>query len=188
MSIRVTNNCNPTGDEIREWGYDVDLYLIEQDEDLILIGLDYVPVLLNLAEDPECPKQSYALSILEDFSRQAALYHKSNDLLGLKQILTSLQTTERSIEKWQSYSHRLLNYQETPFAVDETRAWTMAQDLLGLSRAIEIEMATDWVQQSDTWYFSLIARQRECLSIDKQAGSYVYSRYISILTGRAQGP
>ena len=74
MSERITNNYNPTPSDIREWGYDEDLYFMEQDEDLLLYELGYVPVLLELAQDPACPKQDYALWILGQFAREAALY------------------------------------------------------------------------------------------------------------------
>lgn len=64
MCERITDNFNPTDDDVREWGYDEALFFMEQDEDLLLYGLYYVPVLLELAQDPACPKQHYALSIL----------------------------------------------------------------------------------------------------------------------------
>lgn len=177
MSERITNNYNPTPSDIREWGYDEDLYFMEQDEDLLLYGLDYVPALLELAQDSVCPKQDYALWILGQFARESALYRHSEQLQGLEKIVTSLQTNEPSVQDWQNYVDRLLSYQATPFMVNEQKAWMMAQDLLiGIGRIGQIEMAMG--HQSDAWRFSLITSIHEQLSILKQTGVYMYQRLI----------
>lgn len=141
MSERITDNVNPTHDDVRGWGFYEDLYFMEQDEDLILRGLDYVFVLLELAQNPSCPKQHYALCIIGQFAREAALYRNSNDLRGLEQVVNSFQASEPSVKDWQGYVHRLLAYQQRPFAVDEQKSWVMAQDLLiGIGRVGEVNM------------------------------------------------
>lgn len=177
MSERITNNYNPTPGDIREWGYDEDLYFMEQDEDLLLYELGYVPVLLELAQDPACPKQDYALCILGQFAREAALYHHAEPLQGLEKIVTPLKTREPAVRDWQNYVNRLLAYQDPPFAVNEQKAWMMAQDLLiGIGRVGQVEMAMG--QPSDTWRFSLITSIHEQLSITKQTGVFTYQRVI----------
>lgn len=177
MSERITNNYNPTSSDIREWGYDEDLYFMEQDEDLLLYGLGYVPALLELAQDPACPKQDYALCILGQFARESALYRRSEQLQGLAKIVTSLQTRDPSVQDWQNYVDRLLSYQATPFMVNEQKARMMAQDLLiGIGRVGQVEMAVG--QPSDTWRFSLITSSHEQLSILKQTGVFTYQRVI----------
>lgn len=175
MSERMTYNYNPTPDDIRKWGYDEDLYFMEQDEDLLLYGLGYVPPLLELAQDPACPKQDYALWILGQFARESALYRRSEQLQGLKKIVTSLQTNEPSVQDWQNYVDRLLSYQMPPFAVNKQKAWMMAQDLLiGIGRSGQIEVVVG--QQPDTWHFSLTTSIHEQLSITKRTGMYTYQR------------
>ena len=66
-------NVHPTLELVRKWGYDLDLIFTEQDEDLILYSHEYVTVLMELASDPACPKNDYALSILSDFARKQLL-------------------------------------------------------------------------------------------------------------------
>ena len=50
MSLRITDNMNPTDDDVREWGYDEDLSLMEQDEDLFCMGLRTCPSCSNSRE------------------------------------------------------------------------------------------------------------------------------------------
>ncbi|NES96682.1 MAG: hypothetical protein F6K32_15880 [Desertifilum sp. SIO1I2] len=177
MSERITNNYNPTPDDIREWGYDEDLYFMEQDEDLLLYGLGYVPVLLELAQDPACPKQDYALWILGQFARESALYRRSEQLEGLQKVVVLLQTSQPSVQDWRNYVDRLLAYQAPPFAVNEQKAWIMAQDLLvGIGRVGQINRVTE--QPSDVWCFSLITSIHEQLSITKRTGVYTYQRLV----------
>ena len=150
---------------------------MEQDEDLLLHGLGYVPALLELAQDSACPKQDYALCILGQFARESALYRRFEQLQGLEKIVTSLQTREPSVQDWQNYVDRLLSYQTPPFVVNEQKAWMMAQDLLiGIGRVGQVEMAVG--QPSDAWHFSLITSIHEQLSILKQTGVFTYQRVI----------
>ena len=175
MSERITDNISPTHDDVLEWGYDEDLYLMEQDEDLLLYGLYYVPALLELAKDPACPKQHYALCIIGQFTREAALHQRSDELHGLEQILNSFQASEPSVEDWRNYVRRLLSYQQRPFSVDEQGAWEMAQDLLiGIGRVGQVKMDSD--KQPNAWHFSLVTSVHEHLSITKQTGVCSYQR------------
>jgi len=157
---------------VREWGYDEDLYFEEQDEDLLLYSIYYVPTLLDLAEDVACPKRRYALFILGQFAREAALYGRSDDLRGLKQLSHSSQLSEPSVKQWQGYLSRLLAYQQHPFTVEKEEARTMAQDLLlGIGRVGEVMIGNT---QPDAWHFSLVTSVHEALSINKQTGEYTH--------------
>ncbi|TLV02230.1 hypothetical protein [Dyadobacter luticola] len=61
---KCLNNVNPNVEEVRLWAYDEDVLFTEQDEDLILYDYRYVPILMELASDPTCPKDHYCLTIL----------------------------------------------------------------------------------------------------------------------------
>lgn len=63
----VLNDTNPTHDTVRRWGYDERLLLIDQDEDLVLGEVEYLPLLLEFAADPACPKKDYALGIVRQY-------------------------------------------------------------------------------------------------------------------------
>lgn len=173
MRERITDNFNPTDDDVREWGYDEALFFMEQDEDLLLYGLYYVPVLLELAQNPACPKQHYALSILGQSIRKIALHHRSDELRTLEQLLsTTSLTRDPVIQDWAQYAHRLLAYQRHPFVVDESLAWSMAHDLLrGIGR---VGMITLSKTEPDAWHFVLVTSVREHLSINKHTGMYTY--------------
>jgi hypothetical protein len=69
MGDEILNDANPSLDTVRRWGYDERLLLIEQDEDLILGDLLYIPLLLQLAAGPACPKREYALGIVWNYCR-----------------------------------------------------------------------------------------------------------------------
>ena len=43
----------------RRAGYDAGLILLEQDEDLLLYDVQFIPALLELAGDDRCPKRDY---------------------------------------------------------------------------------------------------------------------------------
>ena len=170
MSEMITNNLNPTQEDVREWGYNKDLYFMEQDEELLLYGMYYVPVLLELIQDAACPKCRCALSILGQFTREAALYRRSDDLSGLEQLSHSSRSNEPSVKEWQDYLSRLSAYQQHPFTVEMEKAWTMALDLLlGIGRVGEVKIGD---AQPDAWHFSLVTSIEEALFINKQTGEY----------------
>lgn len=49
---------------LKAWAYDDNLILMEQDEDLLLHDPDFVEPLIALAEDDDCLKGPYILSVL----------------------------------------------------------------------------------------------------------------------------
>uniref|UniRef100_A0A832M2T9 Uncharacterized protein n=1 Tax=Oscillatoriales cyanobacterium SpSt-402 TaxID=2282168 RepID=A0A832M2T9_9CYAN len=88
---------------------------------------------------------------------------RSEQLQGLEKIVASLQTREPSVKDWRNYVDRL-SYQTSPFAMNEQKAWMMAQDLLlGIGRVGQVEMAVS--QQPDAWHFSLLTSIHEQLLI-----------------------
>ena len=68
MEFEILGDADPSPETVRRWGYNENVYLIEQDEDLILGDARYVPVLLELAADPACPKRGYALDIVRAYT------------------------------------------------------------------------------------------------------------------------
>src|SRR5262245_7591297 len=56
MSYRIWEWGELTQDVIRTWGYDEELFLLQQDEDLLLYEEEFIPVILELAGDDQCPK------------------------------------------------------------------------------------------------------------------------------------
>ncbi|WP_439555406.1 hypothetical protein [Dyadobacter sp.] len=62
---RCLDSINPTNDQLMLWAYDLDLYLTDQDEDLVLHSNQYIATLFQLACDDNCPKKDYCFSILK---------------------------------------------------------------------------------------------------------------------------
>ncbi|KQS27758.1 hypothetical protein [Dyadobacter sp. Leaf189] len=62
---RCLDTINPTNEQVILWAYDLDLYLTDQDEDLILHSNQYLAILCQLACDHNCPKKEYCFSILK---------------------------------------------------------------------------------------------------------------------------
>ena len=55
---------DPTSEELREWAFDSEEAVPEQDWDIILSTIPYEDLFLELASDLECPKSVFFLSIL----------------------------------------------------------------------------------------------------------------------------
>jgi len=64
MEERIWESGELTPEIIRAWGYDAGLILLEQDEDLLLYDVQFIPALLELAGDDRCPKRDYVFRIL----------------------------------------------------------------------------------------------------------------------------
>lgn len=95
---------NPTPQQLHDWGYDEDLYLTEQDEDLLLHNLRYVPTLLDLAADPRCPKQQYAADIITYYSQLTLLRRIVPTATGLAQVAQMTRYPSAPlIEKWRDW-------------------------------------------------------------------------------------
>lgn len=91
---KVLDIVSPTEDQVREWGFDEDLLLTDQDEDLILYANQYVTVLWELACDPECPKNEYCLSILSNYSKSLFL---TNNSKSIKKIASAIEDKQNNL-------------------------------------------------------------------------------------------
>ena len=78
---------------IRAWGYDAELLLLDQDEDLVVGAPEFYPVLAELASDLRCPKRDYAVTIV-DFSLMFRVLRKHPD--AQEDILRALSLFENS--------------------------------------------------------------------------------------------
>jgi len=71
----IENPCDLSDADLREWAYHEEVELMEQDEDLLLHDVRYMPVLLECARDPDCPKSVYIFNIIS-YCGQLRLLHK----------------------------------------------------------------------------------------------------------------
>ncbi len=179
MPDRITNNVNPTPQEVREWGYDKGLQFLEQDEDLIFYGQEYLRVLLELAADDKCPKQGYAFGILCDSCRESVLHRRRVEMQAIQQALRSppLGATQRHlVSEWAAYVGRLLEYATRSGPVDAPKALAMARDLLigPAPRGAVVETGRDL---ASWWEFTHVTSITEYVYVNQMNGHFVYSRF-----------
>lgn len=109
----ILNDASPSLDLDRRWGYDDNLYSIEQDEDLVLHDEQYVPILLELAADESCGKSQYAIGILSYFTQLAFLHRPDGVIASIAEHIrfaihnASIVTSFMPPLARPSYLHRL---------------------------------------------------------------------------------
>ncbi len=141
---------DPKPVEVRAWAYRPEFYFIEQDEGLLLGQRRYFPVLVELLNDDDCPKQMDISKMLKNALRESVLFHRWQDARALHR---SLERTDRAhaepnplVNELRDYCAPLILYIDIPFAVDRTRALRMAEDLMrpiGKTRPLEIRRRFD---------------------------------------------
>lgn len=119
-----------TPELICEWAYDPDMFLMEQDEELILHDDELVPMTLPLMDDPHCPKGEIIFFTVCNYSREL-MTRIPQGREALSNLVSRIsEPTEHSSRKWYEYATRLLSYLEPAGPVDEEKARVIAQDLL----------------------------------------------------------
>jgi len=79
-----------TPDLVRVWGYDEDLVLLDQDEDLMLYDVELIPVLVELSADSNCPKKDMAYYILCQFCREAFTHRGKREVNSIREVWSSM--------------------------------------------------------------------------------------------------
>ena len=90
MAERYLDEVNPSPGQLRRWGYEDDLYLTGQDEDLLLHDVKYLPILLELASDPACPKQFYAASIVYTYAQLCVLHKRRAEVEAISAFVEAI--------------------------------------------------------------------------------------------------
>jgi len=151
--------------ELVNWAYDEDN--VRQDEDLYLAQLEYIRCLAPCADDPECPKADYILSLLDDALRAAILKGENLDLVER----TASWGREGKRSEVQQFAARLLrriSYLGGIGPADLQAALTIGRDLLvsvvceGDVRLFR-ETEAEWLVQSTSAPFGIAV-------IDKNSG------------------
>jgi hypothetical protein len=165
----------PSIEEVRQWGYDEEADFIEQDEDLLLYGFEYIPVLCQLAADPNCPKNEYAYAVLSQFFRNSIVRGPREDIERFQAVLAASLTRSGYAEKWQAYATRLLQLVQHPSPLSVTEARSFAEDLLlGPGRVGKLSEAIS--DQEGRLRFTLRTSIMEHVDISLATGSFSYVR------------
>ncbi len=131
MDERYLDEINPSPEQLRAWGYDDDLYLTSQDEDLLLHDVAYLPILLELASEPACPKQYYAASIAYTYSQLCVLRKRRSEVEAISAIV---EATPRDVDplvgQWRDDFHWIADRLRRPRALSADEAERLAWGLL----------------------------------------------------------
>jgi hypothetical protein len=143
--------------EVREWAYDWEVELIEQDEDLLLHDLRYMQVLAECVRDAACPKSEYIISIIGSFCQLRLLHRRVQEAHAVVETIRvhlGFLGGERLVE----LGYLLPVYEQlvSPKAMSHTEADNLAHDLLirhsARSLVVEPELAGHRVYTYDVPY------------------------------------
>lgn len=176
----ILDDWNPSEETIRRWAYDENIFLADQDEDLVLGGKGYFPILIALASDPHCPKAAYILSIMDFYTMFETLWRDKPTAIDVLESAIKLAkpSSDVKIRTWAELLERRVVYKEGIGAVDKTLALQMGQDLLnGICRTCDISIIEE---STESWTVRLSVPpyhlHREFLHIDKKTGLFRFSR------------
>ena len=165
-----------TPDVVRVWGYDDNLVLMEQDEELLLYDVELIPVLLELAGDERCPKRNSAFFILCQFAREQVTRGGERGMAALRAAWSSIpEPVGERPGAWGRYVARLLAYAQPSGSVDKQVARRMAEELLlGIAGRVG-EVVEDSPVRPGWWRFTLRTSVTEHVDVRQSTGEFVYT-------------
>ncbi len=166
-----------TPDVVRAWGYDEDLILLSQDEDLVLYGFRFIPVLLELAGDDRCPKRDYAFCILCQFCRGQVTRGGERGAEELRAVWSGIPEPAAGLPReWHQYVGRLLAYTRPAGPVHQPAARRMAEELL-VGVAGRVGSVTEGESGRPGWWrFTLRTSLTEHVDVCGATGEFSYTR------------
>ena len=178
MAERVWEWSDLTPEVVRTWGYDDELILLEQDEDLLLYGVEFIPVLLELAGDEQCPKREYSFCILCQFCRERITRGGKS---GAELIRTAWSAIKEPAggrpQEWHKYVGRLLGYTNPSGPAVKVAARRMAEELLlGIAGRVGNVTESNSVRPG-WWRFTLKTSVTEHIEVCESTGEFVYVPY-----------
>ncbi len=175
MAERIWEWGELTPAVVRAWGYDEDLILLDQDEDLLLYDFEFIPVLLELAGDDPCPKQDYAFCILCQFCREQVTRGGERGAAALRAAWSAVPEPAAGRPRaWHQFVGRLLGHTRPSGPVDEPSARRMAEELL-LGIAGRVGVVIEGPPLNPGWWrFTLRTSITEHVDVCEATGAFVY--------------
>ena len=175
--FQILDGCEFTPEQIRQWGYDENLYLMEQDEDLLLHDTDYVPVLLELAADAECPKNDYSVSILGYYAQNLFLFRHREKLDAIANALADVDRSNKRIREFSSYFDWLYEHLSNPHSLQPDEMENLARNLLvGIATTRDFK-CTNNILSGYTEYMCYTQSYHGYVYIHPQTCDWIQSRH-----------
>lgn len=175
----ILNEWEPSEQTLRKWAYDERIQLVDQDADLVLHREEYLPVLLELADDASCPRSSEILGTL-DFYLMFLILRGVEEHIRIVEKSVALARAAKStpVIEWRQLQERRLHYRAGAGPLSRDQAVAAARDLLiGIDRIADLKVVDE---NPKTWEIELVVpsspRFRERLSFDKVTGVFRFSR------------
>lgn len=176
-SIQVMDAFDPSLVQVRQWAYAPNLRLVAQDEAAVVSHPVYLPLLIELADDPGCPKRHYLLSIADAYV--TSVQRGGYDQQLLSQVCEwATAATSQEVQAWAKSLKYLLAYLREFGPVSYEVARTVADIVFrGRSRPSiileEIQVESWWV-----FYTRIPNTNRviDYLYVNKGSGTLVWSR------------
>lgn len=190
MAERYLDEPSPSPEQLRAWGYDDDLYLTSQDEDLLLHDVAYLPILLELASDPVCPKQYYGASIAYTYAQLCVLRKRLAEVEAMCAIVEAVPlNVDPLVGEWRDDFRWIADRLRHPRALSVDEAERLAWGLL-VGRFCTRDLArTGRILDGYDEFLASTASFRAYLYIDARSGNWQYAHFepMAAITPRSDG-
>ena len=166
-----------TNEVILKWAYDEEMLLLEQDEDLVVGHREYFPALFKAAEDPECPKGDYIISIIDFYLMFEILKGDDSSISIVEEALEFCKkSNEKKIQDLKMVLEQRKIYKKGIGNVDKCTALEMGKNLLnGICRSCDISIADE---SKEEWVVELsvppLHRHKERIYINRSTGKFKF--------------
>jgi hypothetical protein len=107
MVVQVEDPLNPTAADIRQWAADPDALCPTEDWDLVITGVGFEDLFLELVEDRECPNADFFLHCL--YLRVYDVVRIRGKTAELDRLLRRAETSsEPALRRWARRSRALI--------------------------------------------------------------------------------
>jgi hypothetical protein len=167
-------------ESIRLWAYDLECYFQSTNDGEILQELEWLPLLLELAADSNCPKQQQIEYIIEGFIQNAFLKKEEATLQGIQAILLQRQALLKS--QWLILMMVSFNYiysiLQQPQRITSAACDKIAQELLQGSNTNKSFEKEEPLKDGTAVYATALESLKQYLYISPETGQWKTSKYL----------
>ncbi len=169
-----------TQESIRLWANDTELYFKAFGEEALLQQIEWLPLLIQLAAQPDCPRQLTIQSIIEGFIQQAFLNREAETLKAIQQVLE--QERQHLTTQWLillmvtfSYIHGIFN---VPQRITDAACDKIAKELLQGSQSTVSFAKEDPLADGTHVYNTALEGLKQYFYIYPYTGEWKTSKYL----------